>query len=78
MVQGALGNSWFLSALTMLASTGYEGLQSLFAAKYPNEGIYQCAFYKDGEWRLVTIDDRLPVNNAGLPCFARCRNRAYR
>lgn len=41
----------------------------MFTAAYPEVGIYQCKFYKDGEWKLVTIDDRIPVNkvSSSLP-----------
>jgi hypothetical protein len=75
IVQGTLNNCWFLSALGILACTGIGNLEKLFTAKSAQYGLYQCRFYKDGEWRLVSIDDRLPVTPSGTIAFGRCRNR---
>lgn len=77
IVQGTLGDAWFLSALSMLVCTGYENLEKLFVFANPKHGIYQIRFHKDGQWRLVTIDDRIPVDEAtNTPVFSRCRNPA--
>ena len=31
-------------------------------------------FYKNGRWRVVTIDDRLPCTRGGQLVFARCKD----
>jgi hypothetical protein len=77
IVQGALGDAWFLSALSVLVCTGYENLEKLFVSCEPKHGIYQLRFHKDGQWRIVTIDDRIPVDaETNTPIFSRCRNPA--
>jgi len=36
------------------------------------EGVYAVRFYKDGEWRIVVIDDYIPVSKkSGQPLFAK-------
>eukprot|EP00949_MAST-11_sp_MAST-11-sp1_P004148 g4148.t1 len=34
------------------------------------EGLYAVRFWREGRWRIVIIDDYLPCNEAGRPCFA--------
>jgi hypothetical protein len=34
--------------------------QDLFVAKDCDKGYYRCKFYKDGKWKTVDVDDRLP------------------
>ena len=34
----------------------------------------QIKFYKDGEWRVVTIDDQLPCRNDKHLIFSRCKD----
>eukprot|EP01102_Stenamoeba_stenopodia_P011225 TRINITY_DN3431_c0_g1_i1.p1 TRINITY_DN3431_c0_g1~~TRINITY_DN3431_c0_g1_i1.p1 ORF type:complete len:1206 (+),score=321.89 TRINITY_DN3431_c0_g1_i1:183-3800(+) len=72
--QGALGNCWFISALSILAACEGNMINTIVTASYPAEGVYQCRFFKDGEWRLVTIDDRIPCGTSGKPFFASCKD----
>eukprot|EP01123_Difflugia_compressa_P014237 TRINITY_DN716_c0_g1_i1.p1 TRINITY_DN716_c0_g1~~TRINITY_DN716_c0_g1_i1.p1 ORF type:complete len:717 (+),score=139.55 TRINITY_DN716_c0_g1_i1:3-2153(+) len=74
IIQGELGDCWFLSALSVLASRGTSALQDLFVAVHPAEGFVQCKFFKNNKWVFVTIDDRIPCNEEGLPCFGRCKD----
>ena len=83
--QGALGDCWFLSALSVLADR--PGLiEDIFvtreplpldeastSANPPNAGLYCVRFYKEGRWTSVTIDDYLPTGNRGRPLFAKAR-----
>lgn len=36
-------------------------------------GMYVCRFLKDGQWRYVIVDDRIPVKNKGEIIFGRCK-----
>jgi hypothetical protein len=35
-----------------------------------DEGLYAVRFWREGKWRIVIVDDRIPVDAAGRPCFA--------
>jgi len=72
--QGALGDCWFLSAMSVFAVSGNEQIQNLFVGRYPEQGFYQLRFYKEHKWRVITIDDRIPCNAQGKPVFARCKD----
>eukprot|EP01128_Nolandella_sp_AFSM9_P006737 TRINITY_DN3534_c0_g1_i2.p1 TRINITY_DN3534_c0_g1~~TRINITY_DN3534_c0_g1_i2.p1 ORF type:complete len:1010 (-),score=203.23 TRINITY_DN3534_c0_g1_i2:69-2660(-) len=74
VIQGDIGDCYLLSAFCVIATRGKE-IEEVFTAAYPKEGIYQCRFFKDGEWRLVTIDDRIPVVYGNTPAFGRCRDK---
>lgn len=69
-----LKDTWFLSALSMLTLSPNRNLSGIFLAKYPQYGLYQCRFSKDGEWHVITVDDRLPCDASGRPAFARSRH----
>ena len=77
VIQGKLGDCWFLGAIATLA-TRNELLESVFwcADQFSQWGIFVCRFMKDFTWHYVIVDDRLPVfdNPKGLPLFARCRD----
>ena len=34
------------------------------------EGVYAVRFWREGRWRIVVVDDRIPCNAEGRPCFA--------
>ena len=34
------------------------------------EGLYAVRFWREGRWHIVVVDDRVPVNSSGRPCFA--------
>uniref|UniRef100_A0A7S3D477 Calpain catalytic domain-containing protein n=1 Tax=Palpitomonas bilix TaxID=652834 RepID=A0A7S3D477_9EUKA len=75
VIQGALGDCWFLGALSTVA-TKQEKLQNLFtnAAKYRKDyGVVTLRFYKNGKWKEVVIDDRIPCMN-NKPLYARCKD----
>eukprot|EP01121_Diplochlamys_sp_Union-15-3_P009635 TRINITY_DN2629_c0_g1_i2.p1 TRINITY_DN2629_c0_g1~~TRINITY_DN2629_c0_g1_i2.p1 ORF type:complete len:440 (-),score=71.84 TRINITY_DN2629_c0_g1_i2:1442-2737(-) len=72
--QGSLGNCWFLSSLCVVAQAGEAFIDELFVNKYPEYGFYQCRFFKNGEWKIVMIDDRIPTNSKGKISFASCRD----
>lgn len=72
VVQGGLGDCWFIGALAVLASSGNDFIEQTFVKADVRNGEYQCKFYKDGKWVIVTVDDRLPCGASGRPYFASC------
>eukprot|EP00949_MAST-11_sp_MAST-11-sp1_P000725 g725.t1 len=76
VVQGQLGDRWFLSALGALAQARcMEKLERLFVSKrYASVGLYTVKFWKDGTWRYIHIDDVLPCDVSSRPLFARGAN----
>ena len=77
VIQGALGDCWFLGALSVVGTREKE-TQELFWGldEFKEYGIYVCRFYKDHQWRYVIIDDRIPVwdNEKPSPVFASCKD----
>ncbi|KAJ3573576.1 hypothetical protein NP233_g2348 [Leucocoprinus birnbaumii] len=64
IVQGDLGDCWFLSALSNLsapcsASTRNNLIEQTCVARDENVGVYGFAFFKNGAWVTVIIDDLL-------------------
>ena len=69
--QGALGDCWLLSAISIVAQ--YPALiEALFVTKEPDEqGVYCIQFWNDGQWIRVLVDDQLPVSAKKSPLYAR-------
>ncbi|CAB1348887.1 unnamed protein product [Coregonus sp. 'balchen'] len=67
LLQGQLGNCWFVAACSSLASR-----ESLWQKEWNEEkpesyaGIFHFRFWRFGEWVDVVIDDRLPTANGNL------------
>eukprot|EP00743_Colponemidia_sp_Colp-15_P010872 GILK01012038.1.p1 GENE.GILK01012038.1~~GILK01012038.1.p1 ORF type:complete len:1948 (-),score=270.98 GILK01012038.1:81-5924(-) len=60
--QGKLGDCWFLSALSVLA-TRPDDLKRVFhpdCMSFNQEGIYAMRFYKNGKPRIVIVDEFFP------------------
>jgi Ca2+-binding EF-hand superfamily protein len=76
VVQGALGNCWFLGALSVVATSADDFVEHLFVEKKENIGYYKIKFYKNGYWQIVSVDDRLPCGHSGKLFFATCRDPA--
>mmetsp|Transcript_106957 Transcript_106957/g.310542 ORF Transcript_106957/g.310542 Transcript_106957/m.310542 type:complete len:916 (-) Transcript_106957:9121-11868(-) len=81
VVQGALGDCWFLGALSVLA-TNERQLTKVFwpesnPEQFRDQGMFVLRFFKDAMWHYVIIDDRIPVydNDEGLPVFAKCHDK---
>jgi len=74
--QGALGDCWFLSAVSVVA-TRPELIERLFVSDSHGEehGIYTIAFFKNDYWHHIVIDDRIPCKPNGGPKYARCKSR---
>ncbi|KAH3732266.1 CL-2 protein [Pelomyxa schiedti] len=70
VIQGDLGDCWFLGALATIANRP-DLIKQLIVCEHPEMGFYIFRFFKEGAWRLVYIDDRLPTYN-NRPLFATC------
>lgn len=69
--QGQIANSWFVSALAILAGRP-DLLKELFVPTgQESNGRYCVRFFKEGNWVYVYIDDLLPCNNLLRPLFTR-------
>eukprot|EP01126_Amoeba_proteus_P043446 TRINITY_DN4769_c0_g1_i10.p1 TRINITY_DN4769_c0_g1~~TRINITY_DN4769_c0_g1_i10.p1 ORF type:complete len:1054 (-),score=254.63 TRINITY_DN4769_c0_g1_i10:147-3131(-) len=65
VVQGGLGNCWFVQAIATVAQLD-PGLIEDMIIPYSEYGFYQVLWWKDDSFTVVTIDDRLlvgPYNN---------------
>jgi calpain len=88
VVQGKLGDCYLLGALSVIStnqqllfdifpdipdSLRVEALGGPDKEQQVNEeGVYAVRFFKDGKWRIVVVDDYLPVSKAtGQPIFAK-------
>jgi len=81
IVQGLIGDNWFLSALSAVFQHDYLWNQITGGdkfIKYRDYGLYVFRFVKDNKHYHVIIDDKLPVieRSTGqlIPVFARCLN----
>ncbi|KRX05713.1 hypothetical protein PPERSA_09853 [Pseudocohnilembus persalinus] len=73
--QGALGDCYFLSALSVLAER--ENLiEKLFVSKEVNqEGVYGIVMCIDGEFQEILVDDWIPTTKDGKICFSRSNQK---
>jgi len=73
VIQGALGDCYFLGALSVVA-TRRDLLLPLFVSAHEKQGFYQIKFFKNGEWKVVTIDDRIPLYGS-RPIYSHCKDK---
>jgi hypothetical protein len=76
VIQGQLGDCWFLSALSVLG-TDDDLLSNCFWKRdeFREYGLYVLRFYKDCSIMYVFIDDRLPARaKDGRLIFAGCKD----
>jgi calpain-15 len=58
-----------------MLATRPEMVRSLFvnySSACDQFGIYTLRFFKDGNWKTVTVDNRLPCTPKGQLLFSRC------
>jgi len=75
--QGALGDCYFLGALSVVGCNQKQ-LMNIFPSvgasdapqDYNEEGVYAVRLWRGGAWRIVVVDDWIPVGASGQPVFA--------
>ena len=61
MMQGGVGDCYFISSLSAIAEFPILIFQ-LFRTQEVNEnGFYEKVLFIDGEWQIVFMDDYLPI-----------------
>lgn len=73
IVQGALGDCWFLASIASLAENRALVKRLFISESYNEFGIYKLRICKNGEWVIVTIDDYFPCYLNGGPMFTSSR-----
>ena len=69
VIQGSLGDCYFLSALAALAEDE-SVIQAMFEGQaYTPTGIYKVMMRINGELEEIVVDDFIPVNDQGQPFF---------
>mmetsp|Transcript_7623 Transcript_7623/g.995 ORF Transcript_7623/g.995 Transcript_7623/m.995 type:complete len:88 (+) Transcript_7623:551-814(+) len=68
--QGQLGNCWFLTCLSAIASKRKFINNIFISQEYQPKGFYRLRLCVHGEWQNVTIDDYIPCYTDGGPVFS--------
>eukprot|EP00041_Stephanoeca_diplocostata_P025449 m.666502 g.666502 ORF g.666502 m.666502 type:complete len:1081 (+) comp22749_c2_seq30:398-3640(+) len=75
IVQGMLGNCWFLSALALVATNPELMATVLLSKRMSPAGVYQVQLFAAGEWRPILVDDAFPCTADGALVYSRSRQR---
>ena len=76
IMQGALGDCWLLSAISVVAGDKTLVNKILVTKKINQAGAYVVQFFIDGEWKKVLVDDRFPCRrrrDGFAPAFVQSR-----
>ncbi|CAM9401616.1 unnamed protein product [Pylaiella littoralis] len=69
VAQGALGDSWLVSALNMTLLFPEVLKRVIVSDRHGDKGIYTLKLFKEGAWRYLHVDDRLPCSPTRAPHF---------
>lgn len=71
VLQGAVGDCWFLSGLAVIAERK-DLIERIFPVAHKNlEGIYEINLFFDGQYRSYLVDNCFPVTSQGKLAFAK-------
>ncbi|KRX05947.1 hypothetical protein PPERSA_01025 [Pseudocohnilembus persalinus] len=71
ILQGSLGDCYFLSSLSVIAEKNEDLIRRLFETQHRNEeGKYLVWLCYDGEWTQVILDDYIVCKNNNQPLFS--------
>ena len=62
IIQGSLGDCYFLSALSALTRYQYLIVEKFRTKTFNEERYYEMIFFIDGEWQVVFVDDYFPFD----------------
>mmetsp|Transcript_28873 Transcript_28873/g.27773 ORF Transcript_28873/g.27773 Transcript_28873/m.27773 type:complete len:173 (-) Transcript_28873:426-944(-) len=76
ILQGSLGNCYFVSALCTICSESPNRLRQIFLNTTVNKsGLYGVRLCINGQFQNVFVDDFIPVDKTtGLPVFSRTKD----
>ncbi|KAF4707309.1 hypothetical protein FOZ63_024754, partial [Perkinsus olseni] len=74
--QGALGNCWFVGALSLLAQKP-KLVESILSSsrEYNPVGAYVVRLCRDGVWHNVIVDDTFPCTRLGTLAYTKAARR---
>ncbi|CAF1331092.1 unnamed protein product, partial [Didymodactylos carnosus] len=75
VLQGALGDCWFITALSVLAEKPKYLKEVLITQEYNPEGIYYVRLCKDGMWTQVLVDDRFPCTKFHTLAYSQAQRK---
>ncbi|CAF1097161.1 unnamed protein product [Adineta steineri] len=73
--QGALGNCWFMAALSLITERPRMLSHILLTSTVNEEGIYLVRICHNGWWKIVILDDCFPCTASKQLVYAKARRR---
>eukprot|EP00667_Euglena_gracilis_P001388 EG_transcript_1388 len=73
--QGALGNCWFMGAMSVLASNPRLVEKVLLTKEYNPYGVYQLQLCHNGLWRRLVVDDLFPCTELAMLAYTKGARR---
>lgn len=69
VIQGQIGNCWFVACLAALGLVPEIAEQLIYPAEYNPKGVYGVRLFWRGAWRWVVVDDWVPMDPNGATAF---------